>query len=69
MKKTKTIEDALAGVEKNTCIADTEFMLRNAEQHIQKLKHELKEKEFTIVEQEKQCKFYEQLIKNLTTFK
>ena len=69
MKKTKTIEDALAGVEKNTCVADTEFMLRNAEQHIQKLQHELKEKEWSISEHVRRWQFYEQIVKNLTTFK
>ena len=50
-------------------VADTEHMLMNAEQHIEKLTCQLKEKELEIHEHVKRCEFYEQLIKNLTTFK
>jgi hypothetical protein len=50
-------------------VADTDRMLINAEQHIEKLKCELKEKEAAINEHVKRWQFYEQIVKNLTTFK
>ena len=50
-------------------IADTQFMLRRAEEHIHKLTCELKEKECAINEHVRRWQFYEQIVKNLTTFK
>lgn len=55
--------------EKNTGVADTEYMLMNAERHIEKLMRELKEKEYAIQEHVRRWQFYEQIVKNLTTFK
>ncbi len=62
-------EDVEMAAEKNTGVADTEHMLRNAEQHIQKLMCELKEKEYAIQHMCTKADFYEQIVKNLTTFK
>ena len=62
-------EDVKMEVEKNTCVADTEHMLMNAERHIEKLTCELKEKECAIHEHVRRWQFYEQIVKNLTTFK
>ena len=56
-------------VEKNTGVADIEHMLMNAERHIEKLTCELKEKEYAIQEHIRRWQFYEQIVKNLTTFK
>ena len=56
-------------VEENTGVADIGHMLRNAEQHIHKLTCELKEKECAISEHVRRWRFYEQIVKNLTTFK
>jgi hypothetical protein len=49
-------------------VADTQFMLTRAEQHIHKLTCELKEKEYAINEHVRRWQFYEQIVKNLTTF-
>lgn len=61
--------DERSECEKNTTVADTEAMLRNAERHIHKLQCELKEKEYAINEHVRRWQFYEQIVKNLTTFK
>ena len=50
-------------------VADTQFMLKRAEEHIYKLTCELKEKECAINEHVRRWQFYEQIVKNLTTFK
>jgi hypothetical protein len=50
-------------------VADTQFMLKRAEEHIHKLTCELKEKEYAINEHVRRWQFYEQIVKNLTTFK
>jgi hypothetical protein len=50
-------------------VTDTEFMLNKAEEHIQKLTCELKEKEYAIQHMCQKADFYEQIVKNLTTFK
>jgi hypothetical protein len=50
-------------------VADTQFMLRRAEEHIHKLTCELKEKECAINDHVRRWQFYEQIVKNLTTFK
>ncbi len=62
-------EDMEMAAEKNTCVADTEHMLMNAERHIEKLTRQLKEKECEIQEYVRRWQFYEQIVKNLTTFK
>ncbi len=62
-------EDLEMTAEKNTGVADTEHMLMNAERHIEKLRCELKEKEYAIQEHVRRWQFYEQIVKNLTTFK
>ena len=61
----ESIEEA----ELSTTVADDSFMLRKAEEHIQKLTCELKEKEYAISEHVRRWQFYEQIVKNLTTFK
>ena len=48
--------------------ASPEFMLQRAEQHIEKLQCELKEKEYAISEHVRRWQFYEQIVKNLTTY-
>jgi hypothetical protein len=50
-------------------VADTQYMLIRAEEHIHKLTCELKEKECAINEHVSRWQFYEQIVKNLTTFK
>ena len=55
--------------EKNTGVADAEYMLMDAKRHIEKLTCELKEKEYAIQEHIRRWQFYEQIVKNLTTFK
>tara|TARA_R110002012_G_scaffold320296_1_gene543106 strand:+ start:238 stop:546 length:309 start_codon:yes stop_codon:yes gene_type:complete len=62
-------KDMEMAVEKNTGVADTERTLMNAERHIEKLTCELKEKEYEIQEHVRRWQFYEQIVKNLTTFK
>ena len=62
-------EDMEMAAEKNTGVADTEHMLMSAERHIEKLTCELKEKEYAIQEHVRRWQFYEQIVKNLTTFK
>ena len=62
-------EDIERATEKNTGVADTEHMLMNAERHIEKLTRQLKEKEYEIQEHVRRWQFYEQIVKNLTTFK
>ena len=49
--------------------ADDTFMLQQANQHIEKLNAELKEKEGAIIEHVRRWQFYEQIVKNLTTFR
>ena len=56
-------------IELSTAVADDSFMLRKAEDHIHKLNTELKEKEYEISEHVRRWQFYEQIVKNLTTFK
>ena len=65
MSDKSTSED----VELSTCVADTEFMLRKANEHIEKLNCELKEKEYSLQYMCSKASFYEQIVKNLTTFK
>lgn len=48
---------------------DDVAMLRNAERHIEKLTIELKDKDAQIEHHLKRWQFYEQIVKNLTTFK
>ncbi len=62
-------KDMEMAVEKNTGVADTEHALMNAERYIEKLTYELKEKECAIQEHVRRWQFYEQAVKNLTTFK
>ena len=50
-------------------VDDNEFLLNKAKEQINKLNCELKEKEFEINEHVRRWQFYEQIIKNLTTFK
>jgi hypothetical protein len=50
-------------------VYDDSLMLKRAEEHIQKLTHELKEKEYQIQEHVRRWQFYEQIVKSLTTFK
>lgn len=57
------------GAEVCTGVADDSYMLRKAEEHIEKLNCELKEKEAAIMEHVRRWQFYEQIVKNLTTFK
>lgn len=69
MKRQNTDKNCAEIAETTTGVADTEFMLRKAEEHIQKLTCELKEKEYSINEHVRRWQFYEQIVKNLTTFK
>lgn len=62
-------KDIKMAAEKNKVAANTESMLMNAERHIEKLTCELKEKEYAINEHVRRWQFYEQIVKNLTTFK
>ena len=62
-------KDIEMAAERNTCVADTEHMLMNAERHIEKLTCQLKEKEYEAQEHVRRWQFYEQIVKNLTTFK
>ncbi len=62
-------KDTEMTAEKNTCVADTEHTLMNAERHIEKLTGQLKEKEYEMQEHIRRWQFYEQIVKNLTTFK
>lgn len=62
-------KDMEMAAEKNTCVADTEHMLMNAERHIEKLTCQLKEKEYEVQEHVRRWQFYEEIVKNLTTFK
>tara|TARA_R110000737_G_scaffold353117_1_gene402439 strand:- start:15267 stop:15455 length:189 start_codon:yes stop_codon:yes gene_type:complete len=50
-------------------VADDAYMLKKAEEHIKKITCELKEKEYEINEQVRRWQFYEQIVKNMTTFK
>ena len=50
-------------------VASDSDMLMRAEHYIEKLKMELKEKECAINEHVKRWQFYEQIVRNLTTFK
>jgi hypothetical protein len=66
----KEKEEAINKVLKVTnCVSDDSLMLKRAEDHIQKLTHELKEKEYQIQEHVRRWQFYEQIVKTLTTFK
>ena len=49
-------------------VATAEDQLNHANECIEKLKCELKEKYAAIEYHAEKCRFYEQLIKNLTTF-
>ena len=71
MKKQKDnlVESEDAMEEAINDLANDSFMLKKAERHIQKLECELKEKEFAIGEHIRRWQFYEQIVKNLTTFK
>tara|TARA_R110000772_G_scaffold67618_2_gene150137 strand:- start:2194 stop:2403 length:210 start_codon:yes stop_codon:yes gene_type:complete len=69
MKKQDADKSCAEMAETATGVADTDFMLRKAEEHIQKLTCELKEKEYAINEHVRRWQFYEQIVKNLTTFK
>jgi hypothetical protein len=64
--KTSSLNEDL---EMATGVADDSLMLKRAEEHIQKLTHELKEKEYQIQEHVRRWQFYEQIVKTLTTFK
>ena len=58
------------GVISDSNLVESEHgMLMRAERHIEKLKMELKEKECAINEHVKRWQFYEQIVRNLTTFK
>jgi hypothetical protein len=50
-------------------VSDDSLMLKRAGEHIQKLTHELKEKERQIQEHVRRWQFYEQIVNTLTTFK
>ena len=50
-------------------VDDNEFWLNKAKEQINKLNCELKGKQFEINEHVRRWQFYEQIIKNLTTFK
>ena len=69
MKRQDTDKSCAEMAETATGVADTDFMLRKAEEHIRKLTCELKEKEYAINEHVRRWQFYEQIVKNLTTFK
>ena len=56
-------------VERSNEVADDAFMLQQANQHIEKLNAELKEKEGAIIEHVRRWQFYEQIVRNLTTFR
>jgi len=56
-------------IEMSKAVMNESDMLRNAERHIQKLTHELKDKEVQIECHVRRWQFYEQIVKNLTTFK
>ena len=55
--------------ERSSSVARPELILQRAEQHIEKLTCELKEKEYAINEHVRRWQFCEQIVKNLTTFK
>jgi len=55
--------------EMSQSVASPEHMLQSAEQYIQKLKCELKEKEYSLQHMCTRANFFEQIVKNLTTFK
>jgi hypothetical protein len=69
IKDIKTSKDAKMTAEKSTGVATTDRMLIDAERHIEKLTHQLKEKECEIQEHVSRRQFYEQVVRNLTTFK
>ena len=50
-------------------VASPEHRLQSAEQHIQKLNCELKEKEYALQHMCTRANFFEQIVKNITTFK
>jgi hypothetical protein len=56
-------------LEMKSGVSDDSLMLKRADEHIQKLTHELKEKEHQIQEHVRRWQFYEQIVKTLTTFK
>ncbi len=56
-------------VDKNIGAVDSERLLMNAERQIEKLTRRLEEKEYEIQEHVRRWQFYEQIVKNLTTFK
>jgi hypothetical protein len=56
-------------LEMESGVSDDSLMLKRAEEHIQKLTHELKEKEYQIQEHVRRWQFYEQIVKTLTTLK
>lgn len=69
-KETKSIESEEVKITENEAIpADSNFMLEKANQYIEKLEINLKEKELEINMHVRKWQFYEQLIRNLTTFK
>lgn len=53
----------------NEVVADSESMLNRANEYIIKLEAQLKEKTAEINFHIERCQFYEQALKNLTTFK
>ena len=65
-KKTSAVNKDL---EMKNGVDDDSFLLKRAREHIQKLTHELKEKEYAIQEHVRRWQFYEQIVKSLTTFK
>lgn len=69
MSKKSDMEPTEDRIESNIGTICLEDKLRSAEQHIQKLTLQLKEKECEIHEHVRRWKFYEQIVKNLTTFK
>jgi hypothetical protein len=56
-------------LEMESGVSDDSLMLKRAEEYIQKLTNELKEKEHQIQEHVRRWQFYEQIVKTLTTFK
>lgn len=68
MKKTDKEAVGAPLVAKPKEVADTEFMLEDANRYIQKLEMQLKEKTIEAEHHVKRWQFYEQIVRNLTTF-
>jgi len=71
LSKDKTsieVQDAMEAAERNNQATDTEYNLACAEQHIEKLRCELKEREAEIVRHVERWQYYEKIIKKILTF-